>query len=143
MRRAFLSLAVLFAVVTPSNALTIEFLQASINPDNAAWLSGIACRNLDHIIHLDIAVDWPNGSLEVENSGYKRLVFWGSEDEYLFPTGSFFLLHGSYIIKGYFIARSGGVHQGVASNSFDKISDAQVMLTPGISENQIRSGRCP
>jgi hypothetical protein len=80
--------------------------------------------------------------VDVEQSGYKRLVFWDARDEYLFPDGSFFFLHGSYIIKGYFIARTGGEHQGVISNAFEKINDAQVMLTPGLSEISVKSGSC-
>lgn len=142
MRLAILAAAVLLLGTMSSKAITIEFLQAPINPSDVSWLSGIACRNYDHIVHLDISVDWPENSVDVERTGYKRLVFWDSAAEYLFPEGSFFFLHGSYIIKGYFIVRSGGMHQGVISNYFEKISDAQVMLTPGLTENKVRNGKC-
>jgi hypothetical protein len=125
-----------------SNAITVEFLQAAIDPDNVSWLSGIACRNFDHIVHLDISVSWPHGSLDEETSGYGRLIFWDQTDEYLFPKGSYFILHRSYIIKGYFIARSGGTHQGISSNAFEKVDDAQVMLSPGLVERKMASGSC-
>ena len=129
-------------VAPPNGAITVEFLQAAIDPSHAGWLSGLACRNLDHIVHLDIKVDWPEQSLDVETSGNRRLVFWNDANEFLFPEGSFYFLHGSYIVKGYFIARSGGVHQGIVSNAFEKVSDAQVMLSPGLVENKITSDRC-
>ena len=54
--------------------------------------------------------------------------FWDQDDEYLFPKGSFFFLHGSFIIKGYFSARSGGTHQGINSNAFEKVDDAHVSI---------------
>jgi hypothetical protein len=56
MRSVFVAIGTLLLLTVPGNAITIEFMQASITPANAIWLSGIACRNLDHIIHLDIAV---------------------------------------------------------------------------------------
>jgi hypothetical protein len=82
-----------------------------------------------------------------KNAGLKDALsvtpaFWNSSDEFLFPNGSFFPLHGSYAIKGYFIVRSGGIHQGVASSSFEKIDDAQVMLRPGLTVNKMTSDRC-
>jgi len=126
----------------PSNAFKVEFLQSPIDPSRAGWLAGLACRNLDQIVHLDISVDWPKESLDVETDGYRRLVFWNSTDEFLFPKDSFFLLHGSYVVKGYFIVRSGGIHQGITSSSFEKIDDAQVMLRPGLTENKMTSDRC-
>jgi hypothetical protein len=132
--------AVFFAQ-TPANAIAVEFLRASINSANVTRLEGIACRNYNHIVHLDIAVDWPQNSLIVERRGYRRLIFWDSSAEYLFPNGSFMYRHGSYVIGGYFIARSGGVHQGVVSNAFEKINAAQVR--PELSESKTTSGACP
>ena len=142
MRTLAFSLCIILLTVGTSNAITVEFLQAAIDPAHVGWLFGIACRNYDHIIHLDISVDWPDKSVDVEQTRYQRLVFWDNSAEYLVPKDSFFFLHGSYIIKGYFIARSGGVHQGVVSNAFEKISDAQVMLSPGLSEHKMESENC-
>jgi hypothetical protein len=127
---------------TSNNTMTVEFLQTRIDQSHAEWLAGLACRNLDRIVHLDISVDWPDQSLDVETTGDRRLILWNSTDEFLFPKGSYYMLHGSYIIRGYFIARSGGVHQGVVSNAFEKVDDAQVMLRPGLVENKMTSDRC-
>lgn len=142
MKRVVLSLVAILMATAPGRAVTLEFLQASIDPSHAGWLSGLACRNFDHIVHLDITVDWPNGSLDVETTGYQRLVFWDETDEFLFPKGSFVPLHGSYVIKGYFIPRSGGVHQGIASNAFEKVDEADARLRPGLVENKMTSDRC-
>ncbi len=125
-----------------AKTIKIELLQGKIDPQTVGALSGISCRNEDHIVHLDISVDWLGGSMETESSGYERLIFWNKKEEYLFPKGSYFYLHGSYIIKGYFIARSGGMHQGIISNAFEKVDDATIMLNPNVEEIKVTSSHC-
>jgi AraC-like DNA-binding protein len=46
-----------------AKTITIEFLEGTINPATIENLGGLACRNLDHIVHLKIAVDWPAATL--------------------------------------------------------------------------------
>ncbi len=121
---------------------TAEFLQAAISPQNAGLLSGLACRNLDRIVHLDLRVTWPEQALGVENDGYRRLVFWNDSDEFLFPKGTYLPLHGGYSVKGYFIPRAGGIHQGIASNYFEKIGDARVKREPELVEKKAASRAC-
>jgi hypothetical protein len=101
---------------------------------NIGNLGGLACRNYDHVVHIDISVNWPSDKLTVETTDYKRLIFWNDNAEYLFPNGTYFFLHGDYVIDGYFIPRRGGMHQGVISIPFEKIDDAQVLLNPNVSE---------
>ena len=141
-RAAALSCILILGHMAPASALVIEFLQADIDPSTVKWLNGLSCRNYDHIVHLDLSVSWPASDADVETTDDERLIFWNKSAEYLFPKGSFFLLHGSYIIKGYFIARSGGMHQGIISNAFEKIDDAQVMLSQNVTERKIRSAAC-
>jgi hypothetical protein len=142
MRILRLTLLAFVLVTSSSKAIMIEFLQASIDPEHVGVLSGLSCRNYDHIVHLDISVNWPDDSLTVEKTDYQRLVFWDKSAEYLFPKDTYFVLHGSYIIKGYFIARSGGMHQGIVSNAFEKVNDAEVMLSPNVVERRIKNARC-
>jgi hypothetical protein len=123
-----------------ASAITIEFLQGEITPATVGWLSGLSCRNYDHVVHLDIGITWPDAT--VETSGYERLIFSASSAEYLFPKGTYMYLHGSYIVKGYFIARAGGMHQGIISDAFEKIDDAQVMLAPNVVEKKAKSSAC-
>ncbi len=48
-----------FLGLIPATAknINIEFLDGTINPATIENLGGLACRNLDHIVHLKIAVD--------------------------------------------------------------------------------------
>jgi len=121
--------------------LEIELLQGDVNQKNVANLGGLAYRSYDRIVHLQIAVEWPADARDEEKTDYKRLVFWNDNAEYLFPSGSYFWLHGKYEINGYFIPRRGGQHQGgVLSIAFDKIEDAQVLLNPAVHETKAAGG---
>jgi hypothetical protein len=103
----------------------------------------LACRNYDHIVHLKIAVDWITDKRDEETTGYKRLIFWNDSAEYLFPSGTYFYLHGDYMINGYFIPRSAGMHQGIISIAFEKIDDTQVLLNPNVNEIKAKGPGCP
>ncbi|HEY3146135.1 MAG TPA: hypothetical protein VGJ75_07280 [Dongiaceae bacterium] len=122
--------------------IPIEVLKGPVNTGNAGQLAALACRNEDKIVHIDIQLNWPYDKLEEEQTSFERLVFWDDENEYLFPKGTFFFLHGEYVVRGYFIARSGGVHQGIQSNAFEKVDDAAVLLNPYVVEQPLKPGKC-
>jgi hypothetical protein len=135
-------LAMLCVAAAPAKQVTVEFLQGSITPKTIGALAGLACRNYDHIVHLDISVNWPAKSSDVATTDYQRLIFWNSTAEYLFPKDTYQFLHGDYVIKGYFIARNGGFHQGATSRAFEKVDDATVMLSPTVSEKKAGGRGC-
>src|SRR5215468_3741010 len=136
------ALVLLGAAAAPAKTVTIELLQGPITPKNIGALAGLACRNYDRIVHLDISVNWPTKMTDVETTDYQRLVFWNNTAEYLFPKDSYQFLHGDYVIKGYFIARNGGFHQGVTSRAFERVDDATVMLSPTVTERKAGGKVC-
>jgi hypothetical protein len=97
--RIWLAAALLLFAAHTSGAVVIEFLQGEITPATVSWLSGLSCRNYDHIVHLDLSISWPDKDLEVEKADFERLVFWNKDAEYLFPKDTYQYLHGSYIVK--------------------------------------------
>jgi hypothetical protein len=125
-----------------ARTVTVEFLQAPINERTIDSLDGLACRNLDHIVHLKISVNWPADKLDEETTDYKRLVFWTDKAEYLFPNGGYTYRHGDYAIDGYFIPKNGGIRQGITSTAFDKIDDAKVLHDPSVKEVKAKRGGC-
>lgn len=146
-RSSIFGLLLLAITIRWSSCLTaenidIEFLEGEINQASVENLNRLACRNYDHIVHLNISVDWANEAREQETTDYKRLVFWNDNAEYLFPNGSYFWLHRSYVIDGYFIPRRGGMHQGIISVAFDEIDDAQVLLNPSVHELKAKGPGC-
>jgi len=123
--------------------INVEFLQAKISPVNDRWLAGLACRNLDHVVHVDLSVNWPHDKAVAETTDFRRLVFWNKETEFLFPDGPYVFLHGRWLVKGYFIVRSGGTHQGMKSYAFEKIDDVSLSLNQNMQETKVKSARCP
>jgi hypothetical protein len=116
----FLSYAISAAMVLAlsgnvgeAKPIKVEFLQAKIAPANGQWLAGLACRNLDHIVHVDLSINWPRDKTQAETTDLKRFAFWNKETEFLFPDGTHAFVHGRWAVKGYFIVRSGGTHQGI------------------------------
>jgi hypothetical protein len=125
-----------------ARTIEIEFLTGEIDPKSVKDLGGLACRNYDHIVHLNISVDWLPDKTEQETIDDKRLIFWNSEAEYLFPNGSYNWLHGEYLINGYFIPRSGGMHQGITSIYFEKIDEVPVLVNPSVNEIKAKGPNC-
>ncbi len=121
----------------------VEFLVAKITPQAAALLSSLSCRDVDHVVHLRLSIQWPNDATSLETTDFKRLVFWNKETEFLFPYGSYNYQHGSYVVNGYFIPRSGGIHQGVLSDAFEKVDDTKVLLNPSVKEVRTKATTCP
>lgn len=132
----------LLCAAAPAKTVTVEFLQGPITPKNISALAGLACRNYDRIVRLDISVSWPAKGSDVEQADDQRLIFWDSKAEYLFPRDTYAYLHGDYVIKGYFIARNGGFHQGITSRAFEKVDDATVMLSPTVQERKAGGRGC-
>lgn len=137
-----LFIGLLSLVSAAARTIEVEFLQGTIDQKDIENLGGLACRNYDHVVHIDISVDWPADKRDEETADYKRLIFWNDTAEYLFPNGSYFFLHGDYVIDGYFIPRRGGMHQGVISIAFEKIDDAQVLLNPNVNETTAKGPGC-
>ena len=134
--------ALLCAAPAAAGTIRVESLKADIAPETVGVLAGLACRNVDRIVRLRLAIAWPDDAMTEEKDGFKRLVFWTRHDEFLFPAGAYRFQHGAYRVDGYFIARSGGVHQGIVSNAFEKIDDTAVMLSPAVHEAAVRSASC-
>jgi hypothetical protein len=127
-----------------AKTIRIEFLQGNFDQKNAFIIDGLACRNLDKIVHLNIALDWPEGTLSKEDKD--NVDFWTnrgeSDSDYRFPSSKVEYRHGSYLISGYFIIRSGGTHQGITGMGFQAIDDATVMLNPSVKEIPARRAYC-
>ena len=121
-------------VAPKQTKIQLEFLQGVITYGNAKYLSSIACRNFDHIVHINISIDWLSDKMSVEQVGSRRLIVWDDNAEYLFPKNSYNYLHGEYVVNGYFIVRHGGTHQGIVSLSFERINDSDVLLNPNVVE---------
>ncbi len=141
MNKALLTLfCLLISINVYAKKINIELLRGSVTDKTVKYLGGLACRNQDKIVHLKINVDIENA--HAENEDYERLIFSDDHYEYLFPKGSYFWLHGGWEIDGYFVIKSGGVHQGISSAYFDQIKAETVLLNPNVSEKEVKKSSC-
>src|SRR5581483_8843843 len=132
-----------FPRIAVARDISVEFLRAyDLDPSHVCRLSDLAGRNFGKIVHLEIAISWSKAKADVETSGYQRLIFWDERAEYLFPKGSYEIQHGSYVVRGYFIPRSGGIHQGIISLAFERADDASVLLNPNVVEVEVGARVC-
>lgn len=138
--RKFLILMILLMSAAQARPIHIEFLHGEITSDNIADLGNLACRNHDKIVHLNMDIVWPENSTKVETNGFRRLIVYTDDIEYLFPYGSYEYQHGGYRIDGYFIVRSGGMHDGVTSDAFERVRDEPVLLNPHVVETSAKIG---
>lgn len=138
-----LSLLFFCLMLSTANAkqVRIETFQASVTPEAVDNLTGIACRNFDKIVRLKIDVTWPVETGSAEPSGYERLIFATSDSEFLFPKGTYTYMHGSWVVDGYFIVTSGGMHMGTVSYAFTPVDMATVLLNPHVKEFSV-NGPC-
>lgn len=141
MNKVLLALAcLLISINVYAKKINIELLEGPITEKTVKYLGGLACRNFDKVVHLKINVDVKNAY--AENEDYERLILSDDNYEYLFTKGSYFWLHGGWVIDGYFIIKSGGVHQGIVSASFQQIKEETVLLNPNVSEKRIKRSSC-
>lgn len=143
-KQVIVSLAafVFFTTNAQSQNVRIEVLNDVTTPASIGHLDGTWCRSIDKIVHLKISVDWPREQMTVETSDFHRFIFWTKDAEYLFPQGSYDWERGSYFVNNYFIARSGGIHQGVVSQAFEKVDDTKVLLNPFVREISVKKNGC-
>jgi hypothetical protein len=105
----------------------VENLYEEINPQTVADLSGLACRNHDKIVYINVSINWTGESGGAEES-YERLIFWTEDAEFHFPKGSYVYENGTWLVSGYFVVRSGETRSGVIPVVFEIVDDATGML---------------
>ncbi|KQT71570.1 hypothetical protein ASG54_18910 [Aureimonas sp. Leaf460] len=92
-------------------------------------------NSMDRVVGLDIRVeiaeDTGPGSIEAGVSPDGKFVAYlvdGKDSEIVAQEG-FVRSRGSVIFDGYFVVKSGGLHQGIESLFLDKIEEASVLLS--------------
>ncbi len=111
----------------------ISVLSGSVTVRNYVKLESFLSRNLDKIVGLKIYFDSAShpaplvaGVSEKRFVAYKRIPETTSE---IVASDGFYWLHGGYQFDGYFVVKSGGMHQGVISYGLQKVPEDRVILS--------------
>jgi len=59
-----------------------------------------------------------------------RLTVWGEHYEINIPKGAWRWEHGAYVVDGFFIPKSGGMHQGIVSMGLEPVDEGRVRTSP-------------
>lgn len=62
------------SVILPNSAaaepksIKVEYLKRNISPENIGPLDTLFCRNIDHVVHINVYVEWPNKETQQETT---------------------------------------------------------------------------
>jgi hypothetical protein len=120
---------------------TIISVEGYLNEKNVDQLWNLIIDNLDHIVGLKIEVTdtgnntGPSRPLNAIGEGSKfgeggTLAIWKRDGDFeIVVKDGYQYGHGNYIIDGYFLVKSGGIHQGVVSCGLIPVDEARVVLS--------------
>jgi hypothetical protein len=99
-----------------------------------AFLSKVA-DHVDGIVGVQVWIEPSEGSDATYQVGQDddRLVISNETYELLAPQSAWRWEHGRYVIDGFFLVKSGGVHQGVSSVALEAVSESAVRLKPNLT----------
>ena len=147
-RRALLGTMLLTTVGTPALAARPPILRVNgeVTAETYKGLEAFLFNSLDTIVGLKVSFPQDSstdaGALSVSAEEGKFVAYVGgpdSESEMVANEG-FSFQHGSYIFDGFFVVKSGGMHQGIVSLFLDKTEEAAVLLS-GVRVKDIWIGR--
>ncbi len=136
-RRAFMAVAFLPALVNQAEAgqAKIYVVNGEISKLDYKGFEQFLLNSLDTVIGLKINVasspDYNEGELSADtnNGQFVAYIAGPNNESEVVATDGFQYLHGDYVFDGFFVVKSGGMHQGVISLSLQKTDEAQVRLS--------------
>ncbi|WP_271068615.1 hypothetical protein [Caulobacter sp. NIBR1757] len=118
------------AAATPKR--TVPRLVGAVTPGNAARYTTFIADRLDQVVALRLSVtpgsdgDFKASNYLAQVSGDLFMVFKraGATEggiEVVLPKGEARLVGGAYVVEGFFVVRSGGMHQGTLSYGLERM----------------------
>ena len=151
MKRRVFVLALLIAATTASESRPaalppVQRLVGNIGPANAVRALAMIADNQDKIIGLQIGVA---GGSDEQFAKFGYLVSNDEPDYFLVSAGKdggyevlvkngYRWEHGGYVIDGFYLVKSGGMHQGTLSYGLEPVSEADVRLRRTVVDRPIR-----
>ncbi len=151
-----LALIPMAAAVVPPDAIaatpkrTVPRLVGAVTAGNADRYTTFISDRLDQVVALRLRVtpgtvpDFKASNYLAEVSGDLFMVFKRSSAtdggiEVVLPKGEARLVGGAYVIDGFFVVRSGGMHQGTLSYGLERI-DARIATAGGAAVKDVPVG---
>ncbi len=147
MRRYTLAIAVVTASLLSHRSdaaqTAVEQLQSFVGPVSYPRFDKFVTSHLDKIIGLKIAVSASENKMFSASTDKTMFVIYKLEDaeDEIVSTSDYSYQHGAYEFDGFFIVKSGGIHQGVVSYALESVSEAAVRLNPAVRIKPVLLGR--
>ena len=147
-RRTLLGTVLLTSVGTPALAARAPILRVNGEVTAATYkgLEAFLFNSLDMLVGLKVSFPQGEstdvGELNVSAEDDKFVAYLAgpeSESEMVANKG-FSFQHGSYVFDGFFVVKSGGMHQGIVSLFLDQAEESAVLLS-GVRVRDIQIGR--
>ncbi|MBL6458310.1 hypothetical protein JMJ55_23505 [Belnapia sp. T6] len=140
-RRTILLCSVITLRASQASAqVAISQLEGALTQENFAQFEEFISDNLDKVIGLKLsaAANTGRSGLQVTETNGQVAIYLPHDPK---RVGSIEVVansgyrweHGGYVFDGFFLVKSGGMHQGIISYGLLPVSEAQVRLTPGLS----------
>jgi hypothetical protein len=136
-RRTLLGTLLLTTVGTSVRAAQASILRVNgeVTAKSYKGLEVFLMNSLDTLVGLKVSFPQSDssepGALTASADGGKFIGFVagpGSETEMVADAG-FAFQHGSFVFDGFFVVKSGGMHQGIVSLYLDKADESAVLLS--------------
>lgn len=150
-RRAFLAALVLATGTgTAAAARQILRVQGQVTPKNYKGLETFLFNSLDSVVGLKIAFaanpDSSDGEIatSMDDDQFSAYLRESEPESEIVADKNVSLLHGDYVIDGFFVVKSGGLHQGITSLYLDKTDEGTILVSGAkikdIDINRLRAG---
>lgn len=125
-------LPLLAASAFPSEAKSKVFrVNGAVTPKNFKGLEAFLLNSMDTVIGLRIRFEASEDPVSASLSDGKFVAYLSGEDAQseIVANKGFVSQHGGYDFDGFFVVKSGGMHQGIISLFLDAAADATVLLS--------------
>ncbi len=144
---ALLALAAPACAPTPADAAarasrTLLRMTGTVTPDNAAAFTAFVAKHQDKVIGLQVRVtpgtpsDFKARHYMAEITDRLFVVFKRGDNEggieIVAPKAEAVWLHGDYVLDGFYVVKSGGMHQGTLSYGLQKTDEGVIRANPDV-----------
>lgn len=131
--------------------LTLLRITGTVTADNATRFTEFVAEHQDKVIGLQVRVtpgtptDFAAKHYLAESDDRLFVVFKRGDDEggieVVAPKGEAVWLHGEYVLDGFYVVKSGGMHQGTLSYGLEKTDEGVIRANPNVVVKDVPVGR--
>lgn len=130
--------------------LTLLRMTGTVTADNAASFTEFVAKHQDKVIGLQVHVtpgtqaDFTAKHYMAQTDDRLFVIFKRGDNnggiEVVAPKGEAGWLHGDYVLDGFYVVKSGGMHQGTLSYGLEKTDEGAIRANPDVIVKDVPVG---